>query len=141
MEVEDEEIEGVNEMGSLKEKKVSKIESTYVKQREQTQQRQAKNKRGLLRRLVVFGICFAVLLSFTISTLFSQSSAIEKKKDEVNKIEKKLASLEKKQQLLEEEIVKLNDDEYIAKIARRDFNLSQEGEVIFNLPKSKEDKD
>ncbi|MEH6940682.1 FtsB family cell division protein [Bacillus sp. JJ722] len=128
-------------MGSLKEKKVSKIQSTYVEQREQKHQRQAKNKRGLIRRLVVFGIIFAILSGFSISTLFSQSSAIEKKMNEKQKIETKLASLEKEQQLLEEEIVKLNDDEYIAKIARRDFFLSNEGEVIFNLPKKQEDKD
>lgn len=128
-------------MGSLKEKKVSKIQSTYIEQREQKQQRQAKNKRGLIRRLVVFGICLAILSGFTISTLVSQTAAIENKENEKQKIETKLTSLEKKQQLLEEEIVKLNDDEYIAKIARRDFFLSNEGEVIFNLPKNKEDKD
>lgn len=128
-------------MGSLKERKVSKIQSTYIEQREQKQQRQAKNKRGLLRRLVVFGIFVCILSGITISTLFSQTQAIEEKEAERNKVQTKLAALESKQKSLEEEIVKLNDDEYIAKIARRDLFLTNEGEVIFNLPNTEEDKD
>jgi len=42
--------------------------------------------------------------------------------------------------MLEEEIVKLNDDEYISKLARKDYFLSENGEVIFNIPENK-DKD
>ncbi|MGM9923010.1 MAG: septum formation initiator family protein [Bacillus sp. (in: firmicutes)] len=128
-------------MGKLKKEKVSKIQSPYVEQRELNQMQKVKKKRGLMRRLVVFGICVSILAGFTISTLFSQSAALEKKEKEKQQIETKLASLQKEQQLLEEEIVKLNDDEYIAKIARRDFFLSNEGEFIFNLPNKKEDKD
>ena len=47
-----------------------------------------------------------------------------------------LAKLEKEQRLLEEEIVKLNDDEYIAKFARKEYFLSDDGEIIFNLPEN-----
>lgn len=39
--------------------------------------------------------------------------------------------------MLQEEIVKLNDDDYIAKLARRDYFLSENNEIIFNLPKEK----
>ncbi|WP_019244499.1 MULTISPECIES: FtsB family cell division protein [Bacillus] len=128
-------------MGSLKERKVAKIQSTYVEQREKSQMQKAKRKRGLIRRLTVLGICVLVLSVVTISTLLSQSAAIEKKSEEKSKVEKKLASLQKDQKMLEEEIVKLNDDEYIAKIARRDYFLSNKGEVIFNLPKKKDKED
>lgn len=128
-------------MGSLKERKVSKIQSTYVEQREQKQLQSSKKKRGLIRRLVFLGIIASILSGVTISTLLSQSAAIEKKTDEKQEVEKTLSSLEKDQQMLEEEIKKLNDDDYIAKIARRDYFLSNKGEVIFNLPKKKEEKD
>ena len=49
--------------------------------------------------------------------------------------------LKDKQSALEEEIVKLNDDEYIAKLARRDYFLSDEGEIIFNIPDSDKEKE
>ena len=89
----------------------------------------------------MFALITTVLSVLTVSTLLSQSAAIQKKEEAKQDVENKLMSLEKEQQLLEEEIIKLNDDEYIAKIARRDYFLSDEGEVIFNLPNKEEDKD
>ena len=35
---------------------------------------------------------------------------------------------------LEQQIRQLNDDNYILRIARSEFFLSEEGELIFNLP-------
>ena len=49
-------------------------------------------------------------------------------------MEETLAKLERKQMILENEIVKLNDDEYIAKLARSEYFLSDKGEIIFNIP-------
>ena len=93
------------------------------------------------RRLIAFAIVALVFLGVTVSTMLSQASALNEKQEKKEKLTTKLHSLEKEQQLLEEEIIKLNDDEYIAKIARRDYFLSNEGEVIFNLPKKEEEKD
>ena len=50
---------------------------------------------------------------------------------------KELVSLKKDEVLLKEEIVKLNDDEYIAKLARKDYFLSDKDEIIFTLPETK----
>ena len=45
--------------------------------------------------------------------------------------------------LLKDEIVKLNDDEYIGKLARKEYFLSDDNEIIFTLPekKDKEEKE
>lgn len=128
-------------MGSPRERNVTKIKSAFVEQNEHRKMQKAKKKRGLIRRLIFFGIIACILSGITISTLFSQAALIDEKNEKKQNVEAELASLEKNQQLLEEEIVKLNDDEYIAKIARRDYFLSNKGEVIFNLPKKKEAKD
>ena len=125
----------------MRDSKVAKIQSTYVEQTEHNQQKRKKRRQGLKRRLVLFAVIATVLSVLTVSTLLSQSAAIQAKEEAKQDLEKKLISLEKEQQLLEEEIMKLNDDEYIAKIARRDYFLSDEGEVIFNLPNKGEDKD
>ena len=128
-------------MGSLRNKKIAKIQSSYIEQREKKLQQKMKNRIGLKRRLIAFAIVALVFLGVTVSTMLSQSSALNEKQEKKEKLTTKLHSLEKEQQLLEEEIIKLNDDEYIAKIARRDYFLSNEGEVIFNLPKKEEEKD
>ena len=128
-------------MENLKERKVAKIQSSYVEQREKIQIREKKKKVLLIRRLVLFGVLVFILSGLAISALVSQAFAIQNKEEQKQEVEQKLLKLEKKEQLLEEEILKLNDDEYIAKIARRDYFLSNEGEVIFNLPNKKEEKD
>ncbi|MFK4996598.1 septum formation initiator family protein [Bacillus sp. N9] len=56
-------------------------------------------------------------------------------------LEESLAKLEKKQLTLENEIVKLNDDDYIAKLARSEYFLSEKGEIIFNIPDPKEEEE
>ena len=46
-----------------------------------------------------------------------------------------------KQEMLKLQIAKLEDDEYIAKLARKEFFLSEEGEIIFTMPNSSENGD
>lgn len=67
-------------------------------------------------------------------TLLDQRAILQEKEDRKTVVEQELGKLEKEQQHLEEEIVKLNDDDYIAKIARRDYFMSEDDEIIFNVP-------
>jgi cell division protein DivIC len=122
---------GVRNMESLRKKKVAKMESSYVLQQEKKAHTHEKKKRGLIRLL-------SVLATFT---LISQSVTIEAKTEEKKKVQQEIVQLKKEETLLKEEIVKLNDDDYISKLARRDYFLSEEGEIIFNLPKQDEDSD
>jgi cell division protein DivIC len=75
-----------------------------------------------------------------ISSYLSQLSILENKNIEKKKLEEQLIILEKQRQILEEEVVKLNDDEYVAKLARKEYFLSEDNEIIFNLPQTEEEK-
>ncbi|WP_328114745.1 FtsB family cell division protein [Peribacillus butanolivorans] len=120
---------------------MAKIENPYVALQEKKVQTVEKKKRGLMRRLTLYSVFAAIFLILAVSTLITQNVALDEKVQQKEKLEVKLAKLEKGETLLKEEIVKLNDDDYIAKIARRDYFLSDNGEIIFNLPKVKEDSD
>ncbi|MFJ5752167.1 septum formation initiator family protein [Peribacillus frigoritolerans] len=128
-------------MSSLRKRKVAKIENPYVAQQEKKVQTVEKKKRGLMRRLTLYSVFAAVFLIFAVSTLITQNVALDEKVQQKQEFKGKLAELKKDETLLKEEIVKLNDDDYIAKIARRDYFLSEKGEIIFTLPKGKEDSD
>ncbi|MGE8081845.1 FtsB family cell division protein [Peribacillus loiseleuriae] len=128
-------------MDSLRKKKVAKIESDYVLQREQQEHTYVKKRRGLIRRLTFYGICAAIISVLTAITLISQAEALEKKTAEMEQVKSKLAQLKKAENVLKEEIVKLEDDEYIAKLARKEYFLSEKGEIIFNLPETEDDGD
>ena len=128
-------------MSSLRKRKVAKIDNPYVAQQEKKVQTVEKKKRGLMRRLTLYSVFAAVFLIFAVSTLITQNVALDEKVQQKQELKGKLAELKKDETLLKEEIVKLNDDDYIAKIARRDYFLSEKGEIIFTLPKGKEDSD
>lgn len=124
-------------MGAIKNRSVAKIQTSYAKQHEAVEINVGNKRKRLFRRLIVFTIGAAVLLFFMISTLVSQSSILEEKAAEKKKLDQELTALKQKEIILEEEIVKLNDDEYIAKLARKDYFLSEGDEVIFNIPEKK----
>jgi cell division protein DivIC len=126
-------------MGVIRKKNVARIENQYVQQREKAGIAESRKRKLLFRRLAVFALFASVISYLMISTYISQSAALEKKQAEKDQLEQKLATLQKKQEILDEEIVKLNDDEYIAKLARKEYFLSEKNEIIFNLPKEKED--
>lgn len=126
-------------MSVIRKRNISKIENQYVQQREIAGIAESRKRKLLFRRLAVFALFASVISYLMISTFISQSASLENKKAEKDRLEQKLASLEKKQEILDEEIVKLNDDEYIAKLARKEYFLSEKNEIIFNLPKDKKD--
>ncbi|KWW12441.1 MULTISPECIES: septum formation initiator family protein [Bacillaceae] len=128
-------------MSSLRKRKVAKIENAYVAQQEKKVQTVEKKRRGLMRRLTLYSVFAALFLILAVTTLVTQNAALDEKVQQKKEMQVKLAKLEKDETLLKEEIVKLNDDDYIAKIARRDYFLSDNGEILFTLPKGKEDSD
>jgi cell division protein DivIC len=114
-------------------RKITELQSQYMQQQERQLQLSKRRKRGLFRRLVMIGLLVIISSAIMVTTIFNQSSAIEEKREELKSLEKQLTGLEKEEKILREEIVKLNDDEYIAKIARRDYFLSDDNEIIFNI--------
>lgn len=125
-------------MGAVKSRNVAKIQTSYVKQQEVAEINVGKKRKRLFRRLAVFFIGVAAFSFFMISTLVSQSAALEEKTKVKNDLDLELKQLKQEEVFLEEEIVKLNDDEYISKLARKDYFLSESDEIIFNLPAKKE---
>ena len=128
-------------MGGLRKKQVARIDNPYVQQQEKHVQSAGRKTRVLVRRLTLYAVITAVVLILAVSTLFSQADALNKKNEEKQEAEKKLAGLQKEETLLLEELVKLEDDEYIAKLARKEYFLSEKGEIIFTLPKKEEGSD
>ncbi|MBY0095467.1 FtsB family cell division protein [Mesobacillus maritimus] len=123
-------------MNAIRKRNISKLENEYTQQSEKAGIAEKRKRKVLFRRLAVFFVLATIISAVMISTFISRTSALETKLDEKERLETELAKLQKQQKHLEEEIVKLNDEEYIAKLARRDYFLSQEGEIIFNIPEN-----
>ncbi|MED3564519.1 septum formation initiator family protein [Bacillus xiapuensis] len=127
-------------MSAGRNRNVAKIQSTYVEQQENAEIASSRKRKLLIRRLSL-SLAFAIFVSyFMISSILSQASMIDAKKAQKKQLDHKLAELKKQQDLLKEDIVKLNDDDYIAKLARKEYFFSKKNEIIFNIPEDKKEK-
>ncbi|MEH7108262.1 MULTISPECIES: FtsB family cell division protein [Bacillaceae] len=121
-------------MGAERQRNVSKIQTPFVQQQEYAEIASARKRKLLLRRLSLFFVCASFISYFMISSFVSQTSKLEAKVEEKHKLAKNLAELKQEEDILKENIVKLNDDDYIAKLARKEYFFSDQNEVIFNIP-------
>jgi cell division protein DivIC len=127
-------------MSTVGDKNIAKIQTTYVHQQEIAEIASARKRKLLFRRLSLF-LVFAALMSYLMITSFiSQSSTLDKKVAQKKQLEQQMTQLKKQQEILKEDIVKLNDDDYLAKLARKEYFFSENGEIIFNIPEESKGK-
>jgi cell division protein DivIC len=127
-------------MGAVRKKNISKIQSTYVQQQEFSSLVNTKRKKLLFRRLSLFLIFAGFISYFMISSILSQTSTMQAKMAQKKQLDKEFSSLKNQQEILKEDIIKLNDDDYIAKLARKDYYFSNKNEIIFTIPDDKKEK-
>lgn len=124
---------------------VASIRNDYVRSVERQEKRQQAHKVRLFRRLSVFGVLVLLATIWIGTTIYAQSQSIAEKEMQRAETLAELEEVEKEQAQLEEQIMLLNDDEYIDKLARKEYFLSDEGDIIFTIPnannKNEEDED
>lgn len=119
-------------MVSERQKKVTPIKSpSYIDDRSLLEKVRKKRRRGLVRRLAVFFILIAVAAVVMTQMITSQHHEIAQKQARKAEVEQKLADLQKQGHELKGKVKKLKDPEYIGKIARRDYYMTGEGELVF----------
>ena len=117
---------------------ISSINQDYVRSVERQGKRQKAHKVRLFRRLAAFAVIVVAVMSWLTFTMFTQSQALAAKKEEKQQALQTLEKVQDEQEMLNSQIIKLNDDEYIAKLARKEYFLSEDGEIIFAIPKNGE---
>lgn len=125
---------GLKKDKSAANNEVTSIRNDYVRSMERQEKREQAHKVRLYRRLTVFGLLVLLAALWIGTTMYSQSQAIAEKEQARAEALAGLEQVEKEQAQLEEQITLLNDEEYIAKLARKEYFLSDEGEIIFTLP-------
>ncbi|WP_116277738.1 septum formation initiator family protein [Virgibacillus dokdonensis] len=113
---------------------VRKLDSNYMQQYDAYVERQNRKKRRLIRRLVLFGVITLVILGGMTTYHIQQRSLHAEKTDEYENLQAELADLKKEQKNLKQEAERLKNEEYVLEIARTNYFLSKEGELIFKVP-------
>lgn len=121
--------------------KVRKIDNAYTKQQAKKHRVNIKSSKIVRKRMTVFGgILLAILLFLTMLLLFQMNTNRELKNEQVKQAAE-LEQLKDKEIALKEKLKQLNSKEYIEKIARSEYFLSNDGEVIFKIPEKDKKKD
>ncbi|CAM3256086.1 septum formation initiator family protein [Filibacter tadaridae] len=114
--------------------RVASIQTEYVRSLQKKESRKNARKARLYRRLAVFGILVAVVMGGLTHTFIKQKQALVDKEQQKVKLIAELDEVQKQQVVLKNQLIKLNDDDYIAKLARKEYFLSDENEIIFSVP-------
>ncbi|KIO69426.1 hypothetical protein B4064_1271 [Caldibacillus thermoamylovorans] len=88
----------------------------------------------LIRRLTLFFVFVAIVSYTLIKTLYTQATVLNEKQDQLKEVQAEYNQIKENQEILKENITKLQDDEYVGKYARQEYYLSDEGEIIFSIP-------
>ncbi|RLQ82869.1 septum formation initiator family protein [Planomicrobium sp. Y74] len=113
---------------------VASIRNDYVRSVERKEKRQMAHKVRLFRRLAVFGLVVLLATIWIGTTIYAQSQTMAEKEQLREEAQLALKEVKKEQAQLEEQIILLNDDEYLAKLAKKELFVSEQGEIIFTLP-------
>jgi len=122
-----------NENDYLREPAQQPMHSTHLKEAQKKTLQYARRKQKLKRRLIVLGILFVIIFSGMMYKQALLESTLEMKINEKERLLEEFQALKQEGNKLEQEIDRLQEPDYIAKIARRDYYLSKEGEIIFQL--------
>ena len=95
-----------------------------------------KNKRKILKHRIRIFVAFIVFGTVTVClgyNLFMNIINIKKMQEEKSELYNQISLLEEEKKILETDILKLEDPDYIAKYVREKYFYSKDGELILRL--------
>lgn len=93
-----------------------------------------KGKKNKRRRVKLLGLFMVAFLIWASSLWLDQREVLQTKTQELEAVKLKVQEANEEQLEISYQIKRLQDKDYIAEVARRDFFLSRPGEMIFKVP-------
>lgn len=117
-----------------KEQRIKRLDNSYTESKTLETFRAQKHKRKLKRRMQ-FIIATGLLLVLLVGSSLIKSYISLQELDEQRAIaEQELESLGLQQEELDYYISLLEDEEYVAKLARSEYYLTKDNEIVFSFP-------
>lgn len=91
---------------------------------------------GARRRLKLLLFVMVIFMSWAAYTLFTQYGQMSDRSSQLREADKKLTDAVVKSELLKQEIIRLNDPEYIGQIARKEQGMGYPGEKPIHIEKT-----
>jgi cell division protein DivIC len=88
---------------------------------------------GARRRLKLLLFIMVIFMSWALYVIVVQYGQISDRSGQLREADKKLTDAQTKSEALKQQIARLNDDEYIGQIARKEHGLGLPGEVPITM--------
>lgn len=121
-------------------KKVVKLLNSYTKKKETEKKVLSNESRVSRKRTLLVGSIMLLIAGILLVIALHQNHQNSYLEEEVAVNEERLENKITEAEDLEQKINQLNDDDYIMRIARSEFFLSEEGEIVFNLSDGNNDE-
>jgi cell division protein DivIC len=91
---------------------------------------------GARRRLKLLLFILVLFMSWALYTFIVQYGQISDRSSQLQEADKKLTDAQTKSEALKQQIIRLNDPEYIGQVARKEHGLGLPGEIPINIEKT-----
>lgn len=116
---------------------VASIETEYVRSMQRKENWRRKQKKRLKVKLLIFAAVIVLTFGGIASYNHKQKELLALKQQEKQELVEQLSVKASEQEQLKKQLLKLDDEEYIAKLARKEYFVSNKNEIIFSLPEGK----
>ena len=114
--------------------KIASLHNDHFRVMKAMQEQKRLRRKVFMRRLTLHAIVGIVVFGVLTGILISKSMTLHDKQAEKVIALQSLDKAKERQEMLKMQIKKLEDDEYIAKLLRKEYYLSERGEIIFVIP-------
>lgn len=97
-----------------------------------------KAVRNAKKRIFLFFVFFGTIIGSLSYSFFSNVNKIIRMKDQKEALKDKLSNLKEEEEILNSDIKKLEDPDYVARYAREKYLYSKDGELIIRIPEDDE---
>ena len=119
----------------------TKLDNDFVRNADQTTKLKAQLRKRKIRRIVCFMVVPVIIIAILMNVISHQKDTLLAKEKKKAEVERQLTKVEEQQEMLNLQIKQLEDDEYVAKLLRKEYFLSEEGDIIFVIPEKEDKKD
>lgn len=121
-------------MKERKRSKVTQLRNEYTQTKTVQAHRENKSRKQRKRRVASIAVVSGLFIAGLSMNLVKNTQLISDLDAQKVAAAEELEHVEATQENLQNEVKKLQDDEYIAKLARSQYYLSKEGEIVFSFP-------
>lgn len=115
--------------------KVQTLNNDHTIAKKQQNMNRRTSMKLLKRRVMAFFTITVIIIAGLVSANLALKERLAEKEAYKAEMTEQLHTVTETQEMLKLQITKLEDDEYIAKLARKEYFLSEDGEIIFTIPK------